>query len=48
MQVRRMSGALGAEVSGIDLTHELSPETAGALRDLLNQHEVLFFSGPAS
>jgi len=43
MQVRRMSGALGAEVSGIDLTHELSPETAGALRDLLNQHEVLFF-----
>jgi len=42
MQVRRVSGALGAEISGLDLSRDLNQETAGELRRLLNEHEVLF------
>lgn len=34
---------LGAEVSGIDLRHPLSPATVKAIRDGLTRHKVLFF-----
>ncbi len=41
--VRRIAGALGAEVLGIDLTQPQTPETRQALRQLWLQHKVLFF-----
>ena len=40
--VRRVAGALGAEVSGIDLSRELHPETVAALRQALLEHLVIF------
>ena len=43
MEIKRVAGALGAEVSGVDLTRELSQDSATEIRRLLNQHEVLFF-----
>jgi taurine dioxygenase len=41
--VRRLSGALGAEVLGIDLAEPLSDEQVTALRRLWLEHGVLFF-----
>jgi taurine dioxygenase len=38
-----IAGALGAEVSGLDLSRPLSPETFQALHDGWMQHQVLFF-----
>ncbi|MGD2008371.1 MAG: TauD/TfdA family dioxygenase [Cellvibrionales bacterium] len=43
MQVRQVAGALGAEISGIDLGAGLDGSQAVAIRQLLNEHEVLFF-----
>ena len=43
MFVRRIAGALGAEIEGIDLTQSLSDDLRVAIRDLLNEHGVLFF-----
>ena len=40
--VRRVAGALGAEVSGVDLSHDLAPETVAALRQALLDHLVIF------
>ena len=42
MQVRRLSEALGAEISGIDLAH-LSDDSVAALRALWLEHLVLVF-----
>jgi alpha-ketoglutarate-dependent taurine dioxygenase len=39
----RLSGALGADVHGIDLTQPLTTETAEAIRTGLLDHQVLFF-----
>ena len=41
--VRRVAGALGAEVSGVDLARPLSPEMAQRLRAAWLEHQVLFF-----
>lgn len=41
--VRRLSGALGAEVLGIDLRQAQSEQNRQALRQLWLQHKVLFF-----
>lgn len=43
MHVKRIAGALGAEVSQIDLTQSLPDDVGQELRALLNEHEVLFF-----
>ncbi len=43
MEVRRIAGALGAEVSGLDLAGALSDETIADLRAALLEHLVLFF-----
>jgi taurine dioxygenase len=43
MQVKRIAGALGAEIKGVDLGQILTPEISIVVRDLLNEHEVLFF-----
>jgi taurine dioxygenase len=42
-EVRSIAGALGAEVLGIDLARELSPETAAELRRIWLEHLVIFF-----
>jgi taurine dioxygenase len=43
MEIRRSSGALGAELLGVDLSKGLSPETAKAIRAALLEHLVIFF-----
>ena len=43
MKVTRSSGALGAEISGIDLAADHAPATVGELRRLWLEHLVLFF-----
>ncbi len=43
MKVTRSAGALGAEVSGIDLADALSPAMVAELRRLWLEHLVLFF-----
>jgi len=43
MQVQLLAGALGAEISGIDLTADIDAASYQAIRQLLVEHEVLFF-----
>lgn len=43
IQVKRIAGALGAEVSGLDLARPLSDQQASALRAAWLEHLVLFF-----
>lgn len=40
--VRRVAGAIGAEVSGVDLSLDLDPDTVAALRQALLDHLVIF------
>lgn len=40
--VRRVAGAIGAEVSGVDLSRDLEPDTVAALRQALLDHLVIF------
>ena len=41
--VKRLSGALGGLVSGVDRSEELSPALAAAIRQALLDHQVIFF-----
>jgi len=43
LKIRRMAGALGAEISGVDLSRELPDDTVAAIRAALNEHQVIFF-----
>ena len=43
LDVRRLAGALGAEVHGIDLTVPLDDDGRAAIEALLLEHLVLFF-----
>ena len=45
VEVRRLCGALGAEVSGVDLSKRLSNEAARAVVDAYHDHLVLVFRG---
>jgi alpha-ketoglutarate-dependent taurine dioxygenase len=45
MDVRRVAGALGAEVQGVDLAHALDDDQVAALRNAWHEHLVLFFRG---
>jgi len=45
LEINPLAGALGAEISGIDLSVELSDENSQRIRKLLNQYEVIFFRG---
>ncbi|MDD3837392.1 MAG: TauD/TfdA family dioxygenase [Phenylobacterium sp.] len=45
LPVRRVAGALGAEISGVDLSADLSDETIAAIRNALVEHQVIFFRG---
>ena len=38
-----MSGSIGAEIHGVDLTHELSDETITDIRRAWLEHAVIFF-----
>jgi taurine dioxygenase len=43
IQVTRVGRALGAQVSGIDLSRELPAAEIGRLQELLLEHQILFF-----
>jgi taurine dioxygenase len=43
MQIRRIAGALGAEIHGVDLRHALTDKTVAAIRQALLDHLVIFF-----
>ncbi len=43
IQAKRIAGALGAEISGIDLRAPLSREAAAGIRGALLEHLVIFF-----
>lgn len=47
MEFLRVAGALGAEVCGVDLTHDIEAATADFLRQGLAKHQVLFFRDQA-
>ena len=43
MKLSRVAGALGAEVTDFDVSAALAKGEGQCIRDLLNEHEVLFF-----
>ncbi len=43
IEVRRTAGALGAEISGVDLSQPLADETIAAIRRAFVEHQVIFF-----
>lgn len=43
LEVHPLAGALGAEIHGLDLTQTLTSEQFAQLRELLVEHEVIFF-----
>lgn len=43
MQLNRLSGALGAEIDGVDLARDMNQGLAADVRGLLAEHGVLFF-----
>jgi taurine dioxygenase len=42
MQIKRIAGALGAELQGIDVASGMTPQVAGAIRQALLEHQVIF------
>ena len=42
MMVKRVAGAIGAELKAVNLADGIDAELASTLRALLNEHEVLF------
>jgi taurine dioxygenase len=47
IEVRRIAGALGAEVHGVDLARELPDETVAEIRRAFLEHLVIFFRDQA-
>jgi taurine dioxygenase len=43
LDIQPMSGALGAEIHGLDLSGDLSADDFLSIRKLLNEYEVIFF-----
>jgi len=43
LKIRRVAGALGAEISGVDLSQDLPDATIAAIRQALLDHQVIFF-----
>jgi len=41
--VRRLTGTLGAEISGVDLTQDLSSDIVASIREALVRYRVVFF-----
>lgn len=44
-QVKRVAGALGAEIQGVDLSAGLTESQAAAVRQVFLEHQVIFFRG---
>jgi taurine dioxygenase len=42
MKIKRLAGAIGAEISGVDLTQPISPALAADIRDVFLKNEVIF------
>ncbi|MGE0420877.1 MAG: TauD/TfdA dioxygenase family protein, partial [Reyranellaceae bacterium] len=47
LEVRLLSGAGGAEISGVDVAQDLDDDTIGEIRDALNEHCVVVFRDQA-
>jgi taurine dioxygenase len=47
LKIHRVSGALGAEISGVDLSEDLPDATIAAIRKALVEHQVIFFRDQA-
>jgi len=47
LKIRRLAGALGAEIAGLDLAQELPDATIAAIRQALLDHQVIFFRDQA-
>ena len=45
LEIRPLSGAIGAEIAGVDLAEELSEEVVAAIRRAWLDHLVVFFRG---
>ena len=45
MKIRKVAGALGAEISGVDLAAGISPALAAEIRKVLLDHGVIFLHG---
>ncbi len=45
LQIRRIAGALGAEIAGVDLSKDLDEETVAAIRRAWLDHLMIFFRG---
>lgn len=43
VDVRRVSGSIGAEIYGIDLRRNLRPDQVSRIRSLLLEHLLFFF-----
>lgn len=43
LTLRRLAGALGAEITGVDLAQELPDETIAEIRAAFVEHQVIFF-----
>ena len=43
LNIRKVAGALGAEITGVDLAKPLADETLAAIRAALVEHQVIFF-----
>jgi taurine dioxygenase len=47
MEVKRIAGALGAEISGVDLSRPLAPQTVAEIRHAFLEHLVIFIHDQA-
>ena len=47
LTIRKVAGALGAELGGVDLSAELDAGVIAAIRAALNEHQVIFFRDQA-
>jgi taurine dioxygenase len=45
LEIRRVAGALGAEISGVDLAAEAPDAIVAQIRQALVEHQVIFFRG---
>ena len=45
LDIRPLSGAIGAEILGVDLAHDVSDSTIAAIRAAWLEHCVVFFRG---
>ncbi|MEV7398609.1 TauD/TfdA family dioxygenase [Aeromicrobium sp. NPDC092404] len=45
LSIRKLSSRIGAEISGVDLSAPLDPETIAAIRHAVNTHKAIVFDG---